>query len=377
MKFKTILMACAIGGALALAATSTAAYAQPSRPTSYKAPRILDGRPDLGGVWTNVTVTPFERPASFGARLNMTEEEVKAREARAVENVLYENQPTDPNAPPEDTTRKNCNGAGGRDCGYNAGWKDETTKVMRVGGEPRTSFLTTPDGRVPPRIQLTGAAAEAQRVRDARSAEQNTSENSANTNRRQNDNPETRGLGERCLAFGNVIGPMMPNGYYNNNIRISQSKDAVAIWLEMVHDVRIVRLGGKLRDDGYRAYFGESVGHYEGDTLVVETGNYHPSTSYRGSSPDMRMIEKFTRVAPNRLLYQFQIIDPKTWAQPWGGEYEFYTPVGDLYEYACHEGNYGLEGILAGARNEDKMAAEAAARQRSEGPPPGVVATSR
>ncbi len=375
MKTKTILMACAIGGALALAATSTAAFAQPAKPTTYKAPRILDGKPNLGGTWTNVSITPLERRANYGDRLVHTPEEVAQLEGRAMENVIYENQATDPNAPVEDKTRKNCNGAGGRDCGYNAGWKDETTKVMRVGGEPRTSFLTTKDGRIPPRIQLSGAALQAQRAADARSRDQASDEGST-SRRGQSDNPETRGLGERCLAFGNVIGPMMPNGYYNNNIRITQSKDAVAIELEMVHDVRIVRLGGKLRTDGYRAYFGESVGHYEGDTLVVETGNYHPSTSYRGSSPDMRMIEKFTRVANDRLLYQFTIIDPKTWAQPWGGEYEFYTPVGDLYEYACHEGNYGLEGILAGARNEENLAAEAAGR-RSAAPPAGAVASSR
>jgi hypothetical protein len=372
---KTLLMACAIGGALALGTASTAALAQPAKPTSYKAPRILGNVPDLGGVWSNVSITPLERRATYGDRLVHTPEEVAQLEGRAIENVHYENQPTDPNVGAEDHTRKNCSGPGGRDCGYNAGWKDETTRVMRVGGEPRTSFITTTkDGRIPPRVQLSGAAADAQRVRDARLADQSSDE--VSTSRRgQSDNPETRGLGERCLAFGNVIGPMMPNGYYNNNIRIQQSKDAVAIWLEMVHDVRVIRLGDKLRTDGYKAYFGESVGRYEGDTLVVETGNYHPSTSYRGSSPNMRLIEKFTRVAPDRLLYQFTVIDPETWAQPWGGEYEFYTPVGDVYEYACHEGNYGLEGILAGARNEDRLAAEAAGR-RSEAPAGTVRASN-
>jgi len=353
MKLKTLLFACAFAAATATAAHS-AEPAKASAPAAakkapYKAPRTAWGAPDLQNTWTNVTLTPLERPASFGARKAMTEQEVAEREGRAKENVIYENQPTDPNQGSEDKTRKNCQGAGGRDCGYNAGWKDETTLVMRVGGEPRTSFLTTPDGRIPPRIGRTDSA---QAARERLAAEGEGAVQRAG----MSDNPETRGLGERCIAFGNTAGPILPNGYYNNNIQIFQSKDGVAIELEMVHEVRNVRIGGKLSTNGVRPWFGESVGHYEGDTLVVETANYHPETSFRGSSANMKLTERFTRVAKDRLLYQFTIEDPSVWAKPWGGEYEFYPTSGAMYEYACHEGNYGLEGILAGARHEEEEA---------------------
>jgi hypothetical protein len=151
---------------------------------------------------------------------------------------------------------------------------------------------------------------------------------------------------------------------YNNNYRIVQGKDAVAIWVEMVHDVRIIRINGKHRTDGVRPYMGDSIGHYEGDTLVVSTTNFPPSTNLNGSSANLEMIEKFRRVGPNRLLYQFEARDPTVWDQPWGGEYEFVRSDG-VYEYACHGGNYALEGVLAGARAED---AAAAARAASNAP---------
>jgi hypothetical protein len=349
MKFKTALLACALTFGAATAAT-TAYAADAAKPAPYKPPHTAWGAPDLQNTWTNVTLTPLERPAAMASRKALTEKEVAEREGRAMENVHYENKPTDPNVGSEDTSRKNCQGAGGRDCGYNAGWKDETTKVMRVRGEPRTSFITsTPDGRIPKRIGVQDATAAA-RERQAAEGE------GAASRPGQSDNPETRGLGERCIAFGNAAGPILPNGYYNNNIQIFQSRDGVAIELEMVHEVRNVRIGGKMSTNGVRPWFGESVGHYEGDTLVVETANYHPQTSFRGSSANMTLTERFTRVAKDRLLYQFTVSDPSVWAQAWSGEYEFYPTNGSMYEYACHEGNYGLEGILAGARAEEAEA---------------------
>ena len=349
-----LIKALLLAGAMTLAAGPMTAQAQ-QRPGAYKAPRTAFGTPDLQGTWTNVTVTPLERPAAYGARQVLTPEEVARLEGAAIAKVDYENLPTDPKLGPEDHTNKNCGGAGGRDCGYNAGWKDSTIRVMRVGGEPRTSFITTtPNGRIPPRIQA--AATGAQRTLDARERQQAAGEGGSAG---RNDNPEGRGLAERCLAFGNTAGPLLQNGYYNNNIRITQAKDAVAIELEMVHDVRVVRLNEKHRTDGVRPYFGDSIGWWAGDTLVVETTNYHPSTSFRGSSANLKMTEKFTRVGRDRLLYQFTVEDPTVWATPWGGEYEFYPTEGGMYEYACHEGNYGLEGILAGARNEEQQAAAA------------------
>ncbi len=364
MWIKSSVMICLMASVSAAVVASQATGAETARPKAsvWRAPRTAFGTPDLQGTWSNVTMTPLERPASFGTRKVMTPAEVAQMEGRAIAKVNYENQPTDPRIGAEDTTNKNCNsvsaggtGAGGRDCGYNAGWKDTTINVMRVNGEPRTSFITsTPDGRIPPRIGVQNAAAA------AREAEAAAGENAVQRPG-ASDNPESRPAAERCLAFGNTAGPMLPNGYYNNNIRLVQSKDSVAIWLEMVHDVRIVRIGGKHRTDGIRPWFGDTIGHWEGDTLVAETTNYHPSTSFRGSDGNLKLTEKFTRVGANRLLYQFTVEDPTVWATPWSGEYEFYPTQGGIYEYACHEGNYGLEGVLAGARNQEHEAAAAAA----------------
>ena len=362
MKIKTLLFACALAGVTAIAAPAMTAEKPATKAAAFKTPKTAWGAPDIQGTWTNVTVTPLERPASYGDRKNLTETEVKQIEGKAQENVVYENKPTDPSVGSLDNTRKNCKDAGGRDCGYNAGWKDETTLVMRVGGEPRTSFITsTPNGRIPQTITQTANMTAAQRAVAQREREQAAGEGGGAGRPGQNDNPEGRSQSERCISFGNSIGPMLPNGYYNNNIKIVQSRDAVAIELEMVHDVRIIRLNQPHRADGVRPYFGDSVGHFEGDTLVVETTNYHPSTSYRGASANLTLTERFTRTAKDRVRYSFTLSDPTVWASAWTGEYEFYPTHGALYEYACHEGNYGLEGILAGAREEDRLAKEKAA----------------
>jgi hypothetical protein len=352
MTLKSALFACVMVTALGCAAASTAAD---TKQAPYKAPRTAWGAPDLQNTWTNVTVTQLERPASYGERKALTEAEVKALEGKAQENVIYENQPTPTDVGSLDNTRKGCKSADGRDCGYNAGWKDETVKVMRVHGEPRTSFITsTANGRIPPMI---GGKTDPQaQARLQRERDQLAGENAAGGRPGQNDNPEGRSLSERCISFGNTAGPMLPNGYYNNNIQIVQSKDSVAIDLEMVHDVRIVRIGDKHRTDGVKPYYGDSIGHWEGETLVVETTNYHPATTFRGSDQNLVLTERFTRDAKDRLLYQFTVHDPSVWAADWSGEYEFYPTNGQLYEYACHEGNYGLEGILAGARDEERRA---------------------
>ncbi len=371
MSFKSLLFACVLttavsGAAMALAADATAPAkadaAKPAAKTKFVMPRTAWGAPDLENTWTNVTVTPLERSATYGTRKALTEDEVKVLEGKAQDKVYYENKRTDPNEDSLDHTNKNCKSADGRDCGYNAGWKDETVKVMRVGGEPRTSFITsTPNGRIPAPIGRPDTAAtraQAQRERD-----QAAGEGGSGGRPGQNDNPEGRSLSERCIAFGNTAGPMLPNGYYNNNIKIVQSKDSIAIDLEMVHDVRIIRLNQPHRTDGVKPYYGDSIGHWDGDTLVVETTNYHPATSFRGSDQNLVLTEKFTRDAKDRLLYQFTVHDPSVWAADWSGEYEFYPTNGQLYEYACHEGNYGLEGILAGARGQEAEAKAKAAAQ--------------
>ena len=214
---------------------------------------------------------------------------------------------------------------------------------MRVRGEPRTSMITsTPNGRIP--------AAKAG-VRPP----QRGGGGAINVN----DNPETKTLAERCLtSFGNSAGPVMLPLLYNNNYQIAQGKDSVAIWVEMVHDVRNIDLRRTTHCPHHPALVRRLDRHYEGNTLVVETTNYPRSNAFRGAWEDLKVTEKFTRVANDRLLYQFKVEAPSAWNQPWGGEYEFGASKGEIYEYACHEGNYALEGMLAGARAEEATAAQ-------------------
>jgi hypothetical protein len=173
------------------------------------------------------------------------------------------------------------------------------------------------------------------------------------------DNPEGRPLGERCIiSFGRNGGPpMFPNGWYNNNYLFVQGPTDVAIVVEMVHDVRRIRLNSKHRTDQVRPWFGDSIGWWEGDTLVVETDHVPEAQAYFGAWKTLKVTERFTRLSADRMRYQFQVEDPAVWAQPWGGEYEFHALKGQVLEYACHEGNYALPGILSGAREEEKRAA--------------------
>jgi hypothetical protein len=204
---------------------------------------------------------------------------------------------------------------------------------MRVNGEPRTSLITFPPTaacRAP--AEKPGAAASPHRgVYGVAGA-----------------NPEDQTLGERCItSFGNHAGPVMLASFYNSNYQIVQGTDAVVILVEMIHDARVIRLNAQ-HGPNY-VWYGDSIGHWEGDTLVVETTNYHPAQQMFGGSPDMKVTERFTRVGRKRLRYEFRVEDPSVWASPWGGEYEFGPAKGPVYEYACHEGNYALPGILRGA----------------------------
>lgn len=352
MKTRTMLSACLLAGVAltALTALPAVALAQPAAASAYKAPRAGDGRADISGVWSNATVSRLERAANYGDRLVMTPEELAKIEGDTAARNARLNAPTDQTKGVDDLDECQ-SGAQGAACGYNAGWTDPGSTVMRVGGQPRTSFITSPaNGRVPPSVRGGAAAARAGGAT------------------RQNDNPEGRSLGERCImSFGSSSGPIMQSQLYNNTYRFLQTADYVAIWVEMVHDMRIVRLNSTHRTDGVRTYMGDSIGRWDGDTLVVETINYHPSQSVRGSGPKLKVTEKFTRAAKDRLLYQFVVEDPDTWAQPWKGEYEFASIPGDVYEYACHEGNYGLQNILAGARAEDASGVVAAGGPQARG----------
>jgi hypothetical protein len=306
--------------------------------------------PDLEGTWTNASLTRLERPTEYGGRAVLTQREVGSLEKKNQELVALGNKPTDPKAGVKDLPA-DCSGGRGNNCNYNAAWTDPGTTVMRVHGEPRSSFITFPEnGHIP------GFTPEA--IANGSAVRRYGPPVPAGLN--QNDNPETRALGERCLtSFGYSAGPVMLPLLYNNTYEIVQGKDTVAIVVEMVHDVRIIRLNAPHRTDGLRPWFGDSIGHYEGDTLIVQTTNFPQSQIFMGSWQNLKVTERFTRTG-DRVLYQFKVEDPSVWVQPWGGEYEFGRAGGKIYEYACHEGNYALGDILAGARAEEAAKAGAA-----------------
>jgi len=336
---------------------------------AYQAPRNALGQPDLGEYWSNASLTPETRPSNYGNQAVYTPDQVAQMEKAVAKEAVEGNKPTDPNAPPPTKggdkpppgTRPEFAAAGGNVGGYNYGWLDPGSQVMRVHGEPRTSILTTANGRPPP---LKAGVTQTGYGRGYGGGLGSF------------DNPENRSLGERCiLGFGRNAGPpMLANGFYNNDYQFVQSKDNIAILVEMVHDVRIVRLNATHRTDGIRPWMGDSIGHWEGNTLVVETTNIPQAEAYHGSWKNLTVTERFTRVAKDRLLYQFTITDPSMWDQPWGGEYEFAPLKGIVYEYACHEGNYALEDMLSGARAEEAKAAADKAAAAKPAPSAAVAA---
>jgi opacity protein-like surface antigen len=345
--------------AAAQAADAPKATAKAAPKGKYVAPKLSWGAPDLNGTWTNASLTTLTRPAQYKS-LVMSHEELTKVEGDEAATRVDGNAPTNPNFTVNDLPVNCGRGFSGTNCGYNSGWTDPGETVMRVAGEARTSFLTTPDGKVPPR--KAGAT-------PAPSGRGNFK-----AGMKADDNPETKSLAERCLtSFGASAGPVMLPLLYNNNYQIVQSKDAVVIDIEMVHDARVIHLNQPHRSDGVRQWWGDSIGHYEGNTLVVETTNYDPRNNFQGSSANLKVTEKFTRVAPDRVLYQFTVEDPTQWDKPFGGEYEFGTSKGQLYEYACHEGNYALEGMLAGQREEDRKAEAAKQQPRAEAAPASVT----
>ncbi|MEA3139160.1 MAG: hypothetical protein QOK23_1329 [Gammaproteobacteria bacterium] len=336
----TVLIA---GAAMSLLAASVIAAPAAASAAAYKAPLNSYGQPDLEGTWTNATLTVLERPKEYGNRKVMTDEEVKKVEGEDAKLVSDGNKPTDPKVKTTDLPHECGRGFSGAGCGYNSAWIDPGSTVMRVNGEPRSSFITDPpDGHFPP--TKPGVVVPNMYVRA-----------------HYGENPENQTVGERCLtSFGYSAGPVMLPLLYNNNYEIAQSKDTVAIVVEMVHDVRLIHIGAKHRTDGARPWMGDSIGWYEGPTLVVETTNFPEATQLHGAWKELKVTERFTRVGPHRILYQFTVVDPTVWDSPWSGEYEFSASKGRIFEYACHEGNYALEGILSGARADEAAAAEKA-----------------
>jgi hypothetical protein len=326
--------------ALVVAAGSVAdpAAAQAPQPAAgWTLPRTPDGRPDLSGNWTNVTITPFEREEGQGPVL--TPEEVARLEGGAAARVERGALASNPDRPPPR--------AGADVGGYNNVYIDRGERVAIVNGEPRSSLLTRPaDGRRP------ALTPEGRRLVAERAAFRGQFD--------EYDHPELRPLGERCIvSFGTSAGPpMIPNTFYNNNYTIVQTPDHVMILTEMVHDVRVIRLGAPRPLPAHvRPWFGDSWGRWEGDALVVETTNLNPNHPFRGIPPTehTKVIERFTRVDEDTLLYEFTIEDPTVYTEAWGGEIPFERFDDLVYEYSCHEGNYALQGILSGARYQESQ----------------------
>jgi hypothetical protein len=319
----------------AAAQTSPAAVAK-----GFRAARNAFGQPDLSGVWSNATITRLERDPKYGERLLLTPDEAKTIEGASDQRNARLRADTDTSIKDPDKLPECQSGAQGAACGYNAFWTDPGTRLVRIGGVARTSILTAPaNGRLPGRPTApVGAPARARPQLGGNF-----------------DNPENRALGERCIVgFGGTSGPPMLPVLYNNHYQIHQTGDAVVILVEMVHDARIVRLGGTHPPAGVRTWMGDSIGHWEGDTLVVETTNIRREEGLRGPEDDMTVIERFTRVSPQQILYQFEVVDPQTFAAPVKGEEALNFTRDKIYEYACHEGNYAMGGILGGARQAEK-----------------------
>jgi hypothetical protein len=370
----TIAVSLSTGLSIALAFGAPAAHAQtptaqsapkydPTKPyPPYTAPKLKIGQPDLQGFWHNTTLTKMTRPAG-AMSLVYTEEEVARLEQEMVEEIEEGNAPTAADAPAEYVIPKDIKpeylAGGGATGGYNRFWIDPGNHVMRVNGQPRSSIITTPTGTAPPRKAGATPAPAPEPPAFVKLL-------GPTPPRGQSfDNPESRAA-ERCIiSFGRNAGPpMFANGFYNNSYQIVQSPDHVVIATEMVHDARIVRLNSKHRADDVRPYFGDSIGWWDGDTLVVETTHIPQSQQFMGSWKDLKVTERFRRVAEDRLYYGFTIEDPTLWDAPWGGEYEFSALDGKMYEYACHEGNYALQGILEGARVMEAREAAAAAKAK-------------
>ena len=306
----------------------------------WSLPRTASGVPDLNGVWDFRTITPMERPDEFADKAVLTEEEAASLEektARAMEQV-------DEDGPPLGQTGT-----------YNRFWVDYGTSVV---DSRRSSLIKDPpDGRIPP---LTGAAAQ---KRAAERAKREGVDGHAPTPGGWVEDLGSNGLQLRCILGFNAGPPMVP-GSYNNNVQLLQTNDHVVLLNEMNHDVRVIPLDGRSHiEDGIRQWMGNSRGHWDGDTLVVETRNFLRETIFRSGLTDahLSLVERFTLSGPDTLAYAATVADPTVWTGPWTYEIPMLRSDLPLFEYACHEGNYSLPNILAGARAQEQAMEAAAA----------------
>ena len=285
---------------------------------SATVPRTPDGRADLQGTWDFAQLTPFERPGDFAGKQSITDEEAEEFAQKRIETTHKD--------------KRDGGAAADVERAYNDFWWDFGTRISK-----QTSLVVDPpDGRVPP---LTPEA-------EQRNAQRG----------KHFDNPEERPLAERCILGFNSGPPMVPSAY-NNNVQIVQTADHVVILNEMIHSARIVSLTGRPHAPKEIRYLtGDSVGRWEGDTLVVDTTNFSKEGGFRGASPNLHLVERFTRMDPDTLRYEFTVEDPATWTKKWSASIPMTRTDELMFEYACHEGNYALEGVLKGARYQEKQA---------------------
>ena len=299
----------------------------------YQAPKTEWDQPDLQGVWNFSSDIPMQRPSQYGEREYMTEEEIAEIRARRT-------------ARDEDSDAAIPNG------GVNEAYNDFWVETGGIGDVARTSIIVYPtNGRLPPYTE--GAIVVQGRLDPDIDGERPVRFTGGGIG---SDGPEDRGLGERCIVGFNAGPPIQPS-LYNNNLQIVQSRDHVVIMIEMVHDARIVPLDGSgPLDDSIGLWSGDSRGYWEDETLVVESRNFNGLTQSFGAggkSDDKFLIERFTRLSDDSIDYEFTVDDPQAYTDKITGIIPLTKVDGLLYEYACHEGNYGLLNILRGARAED------------------------
>jgi hypothetical protein len=327
-----ILLAPAPAAAQAQKASAPAAPKAAASTKPWTAPKTPDGQPDLQGYWTNNSYTPLERPNGVTKDFYTPAELVEANK-KAAER---EEEQTVPGTV--------------ADVHYDFTQFGLDRSQTRLTGNLRTSVIVEPaNGKLPP------VTSEGQKRAADRAAERKKQG-------AQYDQVQNIPLGSRCV-YSNAGPPMLPPGY-NPAYEILQSKDTVTILIEMLHEVRVIPLDGRPHaPEGYRSWLGDSRGHWEGDTLVVETTNFNDKAAFRGASENMKVIERFTRVSDDAIRYEFTVHDPSTWEVPWKGEMPFVKINGPVFEHACHEGNYGVANTLKAVRMEEKKAADEAAKK--------------
>lgn len=333
-------------------------------------PRTPSGKPDFSGTYDTKTMTPMDRPRRFGDNKFMNREEAENISQRVkAGNRANDNRVLDAGreAPPEGGDGSP--GAAGNVGGYNRFWIDNGDEYSELEGQFRTSIVYYPEnGRRP---QMTAEAYR--RISQFRNFFRKNEGKAwwlETGGRGPADDPEVLSKADRCLqGFGSTGGPPMLPVLYNNVKRVVQSEDTLMILIEMVHDARIIRIGGEHLPDDVRKWYGDSIGWWEDDTLVVETTNFNDTPALGLATRDLKVTERFSMINHDTMLYNFTVEDPGTWQDKWSGEYPWPKTEHSIYEYACHEGNYAMGNILRGARRleRDYLAAKAEQQQDEEG----------